>query len=164
MAIDPLFLFALPQIALPQIDLSDSFAPVTTLANQLAAVIAGAIAHPFWAIALFVVAIVALQIVADLIKRLLKAGLSFVFRLPVNVSQWVWHRAIAPTSAPTRVEFLLARLDALRLEQDEVLTELKTLLATAEKRAGRNLSPNEPTLSTTTSTTPLSTDIVTGDA
>ncbi len=107
------------------------------LAVQLQAVISRAIAHPFWTIALILLAITLIQIVADLIKRSLKSLLTLLLKLPLFVSQWIWKRTVGQTKPPTDAQILskaeqadqlITRLETLRQEQDQVIAELKSLL------------------------------------
>ena len=116
---------------MPWADLSDSLDTLSGLALQLQHLVATVIAHPVWAVGGVVLAIVFLQIVADLIKRFLKAGLTFALKSPLTISQWLWQRITAPTQPDTsdRIAHLLERLEQLNQEQTEVSTELKSLLS-----------------------------------
>ena len=137
---------SLPGISrLSGIDLPDlpNLNALSNLAGQLQAVISGAIAHPFWAIAIVVLSITLIQIIADLIKRSLKALLSLLLRLPLFISQWIWRRATSQKKAPTDAQILskaeqadqlIVRLEALRQEQDTVILALKDLLNQPELR------------------------------
>jgi hypothetical protein len=116
----------------------DSLNTLTTVATQLQTVVGSAMSHPIWAIATLLLAIVLIQMVADLVKRVLKAGLAFVIKLPLLLSQWVWKKATARTKQPQvpslarskaeQIEQLLSRLESLREEQDQVVADLKILL------------------------------------
>ena len=125
------FILKLPQFAFPWTELPDSLDTLTTLAAQLQTVIGAAISHPVWAIAAVLFTIVLIQITADLVKRVLKTSLAFVLKLPLVLSQWLWKKVTAPAqpSQAAQVDQLLARLDILRQEQDQVVVELKTLLS-----------------------------------
>lgn len=127
---------ALPWVDL-SMDLSDSLETLTTFATQLQTVVSAAISHPIWAIAAVVLTIVLIQIIADLVKRILKTSLAFVLKLPLLLSQWIWRRATMPAQATQayQIEQLIARLEALRSEEAQVVLELKTLLA-QQQRAG----------------------------
>ncbi|CAN5713279.1 hypothetical protein BH23CYA1_BH23CYA1_10570 [soil metagenome] len=118
-------------LALPWASLPDSLDTLGSLAAQLQSVITAAVSHPIRAIAAVVLTITLLQIIADLIKRALKAGLTFVLKLPLALSQWLWRRATMtpPTEEEVQISQLMARLDALRQEQDQVVAEIKSLLA-----------------------------------
>ena len=138
----------LPDLSgLSRLDLPDlpDLTALGSLAAQLQTIISWAIAHPFGTIALVLLAITLIQIVADLIKRSLKALLTLLLKLPLFVSQWIWRRTIGQaklsTSAQTNVQTnaqilskaeqadqLIARLEALRQEQDQIVAELKSLL------------------------------------
>lgn len=132
------FLLALPWVALP-----DSLDTLGTFASQLQVLISAALAHPFWAIGLLLLSIGLLQLVADLVKRVLKASLTFILTSPLTLSQWVWKRATTPaTSKADQINQLLTRLDDLRTEQDEVISELKALMASTPKSAQDNVSSN----------------------
>ncbi len=91
--------------------------------------------HPLWAFLLLILSIGLLQIIVDLLKRSIKASLTFVLKLPLIASQWLWRRAIAlPNPAQVnhqsdQIEQLIARLEQLRQEQDQIMTDLKTLLS-----------------------------------
>jgi len=145
----------LPDINLPALNLSDSLSSIAALANQIQSVINGAIAHPIWAIALLLFIITLIQILADLIKRLIKAALTSLLKLPLTLSQWIWQRASAPgtssasstpnasstLSSPSassaakrdQLEQLVAQLNGLRAEQDQVIENIRLLLAEPAK-------------------------------
>lgn len=145
---------------LPDIDLPDlpSLSALGSLAAQLQTVVSSAIAHPFWAIALILLAITLIQIVADLIKRSLKAFLTLLLKLPLFISQWIWKRATNPDKKPTDAQILskaeqadqlIAQLEALRQEQDSVVLALKDLLSQPEPQPVLpvdSVSPSPPTL------------------
>lgn len=125
-----------PDYSLPDYRLPDLSA-LGSLAGQLQAVVSGAIAHPFWAIALILLSITLIQIVADLIKRSLKALLTLLLKLPLFVSQWIWKRTVSPAKTPTdaqllskadQVDQLITQLETLRQQQDLIITELKSVL------------------------------------
>ncbi|MGC1308980.1 MAG: hypothetical protein WA885_17270 [Phormidesmis sp.] len=124
-------LFLAIPLALPWASLPDSLDTLGSLAAQLQSVITAAVSHPVRAIAAVVLTITLLQIIADLIKRALKAALTFVLKLPLALSQWLWRRATMtpPTEQEAQVSQLMARLDDLRQEQDQVVAEIKSLLA-----------------------------------
>ncbi len=130
----------LNSMALPWVDLPDSLETLTTFATQLQTVVSAAVGHPVWAIAAVVLTIVLIQIIADLVKRILKTSVAFVLKLPLLLSQWIWQKATAPAQASqaAQVDQLIARLEALRSEQDQVVLELKTLLG-EQKRAASPL-------------------------
>ncbi len=125
------FILELPQFAFPWVELPDSLDTLTTLAAQIQTVVSAAIGHPVWAIAAVLLTIVLIQIIADLVKRVLKASLAFVLKLPLVLSQWLWKKATASAqpSQVAQVNQLISRLDILRQEQDQVVAELKTLLS-----------------------------------
>ena len=152
---------ALPSIDLPSIDfppvaLPDALNSLGMFASQLQTVIAAALSHPFWAIGIVIVSIGLLQLVADLVKRILKAGLKLILTLPLQLSQWLWKQATAPSATKVnekaRITQLLNQLDTLRTEQNEVIEELKGLLqssatideATATKAAITNTNQQQP--------------------
>ncbi|MGC1309976.1 MAG: hypothetical protein WA885_22340 [Phormidesmis sp.] len=145
-------------LALPWIDLPDSLDTLTTLATQVQSVINIAINHPLWAVGLVLLSVVFIQIVVDLIKRILKASLTFVLKLPLTLSQWVWQRLTTPAqpSSKTQVSQLISRLEALRQEQDQVVAELKALLSSAEPPAGAltSLTQSPSVTESAVSTTP----------
>ncbi len=117
-------------LALPWASLPDSLDTLGSLAAQLQGVTTAVVSHPIRAIAAVVLTITLLQIIADLVKRALKAGLTFVLRLPLSLSQWLWRRATTPpTDQAAQISQLMTRLDALRKEQDEVVAEIKSLLS-----------------------------------
>ena len=126
----------LPDIDLPNIDLPErlpDLSAIGTLAVQFQAVISSAIAHPIWAIVVVLLSITFIQIIADLIKRSLKALLTLLLKFPLLISQWIWKRTVSPkalskTQRQATVDQLIAKLEALRQEQDQVLSELKSLL------------------------------------
>ena len=142
------FILDLPQFAFPWRELPDSLDTLTTLAAQLQTVIGTAISHPLWAIAAVLFTIVLIQIAADLVKRVLKASLAFVLKLPLMLSQWLWKKATASAqpSQAAQVDQLIARLEVLRQEQDQVVAELKTLLSSAPSSSIS--PPSTPLLST----------------
>ena len=155
---------SLPSLSVPDLDFSDSLSGLVSIANQLQFLANGAIAHPFWAIALIILTITLIQLAADLIKRVVKAVLAFVLKLPFllgqQLSQWIWKKAIAssqtlsePVSTSDELESdklennatsnasanapdinaqarqLITRLETLREEQDQIIVQLKTILA-----------------------------------
>ncbi len=138
------FILELPQFAFPWTELPDSLDTLTTLAAQIQTVIGTAIGHPAWAIAAVLFTIVLIQIIADLVKRVLKASLAFVLKLPLTLSQWLWKKATASAqpSQAAQVDRLVARLDSLRQEQDQVVTELKTLLSSTPSSFTKESSEN----------------------
>ena len=121
-----LFLFTPPWGSLP-----DSLDTLSSLAAQLQTVIAAVIQHPIWAVTAVVLSIVLLQIIVDLLKRALKAGLTFVLKLPLLLSQWLWKRATtsAPTETEAKIALLMARLESLRQEQGQITAEINALLS-----------------------------------
>ncbi|MGB7485122.1 MAG: hypothetical protein WA901_02960 [Phormidesmis sp.] len=130
------------------LDLSDSIDTLARFANQLQTAIAVAFAHPLIAVAILLLSIGLLQLAADLMKRLLKAVITFILTLPFTLSQWLWKKATtAPESKQTQVDRLMAQLETLRQEQDQVLEELKILLASGS-------STNDVVAKLSTSLTP----------
>jgi len=112
------------------LDLSDSLDTLARFANQLQTAIAVAFAHPLIAVAILLLSIGLLQLAADLMKRLLKAVITSILTLPFTLSQWLWKKATtAPESKQTQIDRLMTQLETLRQEQDQVLEELKILLA-----------------------------------
>lgn len=123
---------------------------LATALDQAQSVVASAISHPVWAIVLLVVGIGLLQLIADLIKRLIKASLTFLLRLPLLLSQWIWKKATAtPSTNETQVNQLITRLEALNQEHDQIVTELKALLSQSDVRPKKALSKISPLLSKT---------------
>jgi hypothetical protein len=141
--------------------LPDSLAPLTTATTQIQTLVGWVMSHPVWAIATLLLAIVLLQMVADLVKRILKASLTFVLKLPLTLSQWIWQSVTArflgkaspshsfpnesqPAVLPQAVQIdqLISRLDTLREEQDQVVAELKTLLASEQAYSNSMLKPD----------------------
>ncbi|MEL7071867.1 MAG: hypothetical protein AAGN15_24930 [Cyanobacteria bacterium J06581_3] len=136
--------------------LPDSLDSLTTFASQLQWLTGIAIAHPLWSVVAVLLSIVTLQVLVDLVKRGLQAGLGFMVRLPLGISRWVWTRLSAGTeSKQQRVSVLLNRLDQLRAEEATVLAELKGLVSktapetaasettapeTAEENAGKAIA------------------------
>ncbi|MGB3295798.1 MAG: hypothetical protein WBB01_22670 [Phormidesmis sp.] len=129
----------------PWASLPDSLDTLSTLAAQLQTLVAAVIQHPIWAVTAVVLSIVLLQIIVDLIKRAIKAGLTFVLKLPLSMSQWLWKRATTtpPTETEARVAQLMARLESLRQEQGQITAEINALLSLpqiAEKASGSSLT------------------------
>ncbi|MEL6488815.1 MAG: hypothetical protein AAFQ95_02540 [Cyanobacteria bacterium J06621_3] len=136
--------------------LPDSLDSLTTFASQLQWLTGIAISHPLWSVVAVLLSIVTLQVLVDLVKRGLQAGLGFIVRLPLSVSWWIWTRLSAGTeSKQQRVSVLLNRLDQLRAEEATVLAELKGLVSktdpetaasettaseTAEENAGKAIA------------------------
>ena len=71
-------MFEFSRPALPQIELSNSLSTLAALASQIQALITAAISHPLLAIAAILLSIGFIQLMADLVKRLIKAALTFV--------------------------------------------------------------------------------------
>jgi hypothetical protein len=127
-------------LVLAWLALPDSLTPLTTATTQVQTVVGWVMSHPGWAIATLLLALVLLQMVADLIKRVLKASLTFVIKLPLTLSQWIWQSVTVrwkspPKDSPSEVlpqavqiDQLLSRLEALREEQDQVVAELFKIL------------------------------------
>lgn len=132
-------LLAPPWASLP--DLSS----LSTLAAQVQRVIATVIQHPIWAVTAVVLTIVLLQIIVDLLKRALKAGLTFVLKLPLSLSQWLWKRATTspPTETEAKIASLMARLESLRQEQGQITAEINALLSLPQ-RSDENPSASLP--------------------
>jgi hypothetical protein len=104
--------------------------------------------HPWW---LLITILVILFLLSGLLRAV--AGLTEklwlgLLRLPILLVQWVWRgslfllrRPFAPkplalqasVTPPDRLTEVLDRLEALRQEQDELLKEVKSLLATDQK-------------------------------
>lgn len=130
----------LPDLSgLSNIDLPDlpDLNALGSLAAQIQTVISRAIAHPLWTIVLILLAITLIQIVADLIKRSLRAILTLLLKLPLFMSQWIWKRTVGQAKPPTDAQILskaeqadqlIARLETLRQEQAQVIADLKSLL------------------------------------
>ncbi|MFK8186558.1 MAG: hypothetical protein AB8B99_24535 [Phormidesmis sp.] len=139
---------SLPDLSLPDLSVSDSLSSLAALASQLQAAINGAIAHPFWAIAFLLFAITLIQITADLIKRVVKATLTFVLKLPLTLSQWIWNRATTPSLPDNKekIQQLISELERLRTEQDLVLEQLKALVAetTPKQHLFEKSAPEKP--------------------
>ena len=116
-------------LALPWAGLPDSLDALANMAARLQSVITLAFNHPVWAIVAIVFTIGLLQILADLVKRLIKLSVAFVLKLPLTLSQWIWKRATTTAVSPdVKIDQLVNRLDMLRVEQDQVIAELKLLL------------------------------------
>ncbi len=152
----PLPLFAPFWVALGWSQLPDSLENLTATATQIQTVVGSAMSHPIWAITTLLLAIVLIQMVADLIKRILKASLTFVLKLPFMLSQWLWQRVTASTvpfpwkAAPStvlpqsaQIHQLIDRLEALREEQDQIVATLKDLLSSTEDRSASNQLTSE---------------------
>ncbi|MEL6899540.1 MAG: hypothetical protein AAFP07_01205 [Cyanobacteria bacterium J06606_4] len=143
-------------LALPRLELPDSLDQLANIASQLQTAISAALSHPILAVLSVLLTIALIQIIADWVKRLIKAGLSFLLKLPLLLSQWLWQRVTssAETVEATEVEDLLARLEILRQEQDQVLAELKQLLSASSKPHVPSLNPPaEPTSGSQTAKT-----------
>lgn len=122
----------------PWADLSDSLTTLSNFATQVQKASQMVLTHPIWAILLLIFSIGFLQLIVDLIKRSVRASLTFILKLPLIASQWLWQRAIAlPNPDPAnhqpdqvdQIDQLMARLEQLRQEQDQIITHLKTLLS-----------------------------------
>ena len=137
----------LPDLSLPNLSLSDSLGSLAAMANQIQIMVNGAIAHPVWAIALILLTITLIQIIADLAKRIVKAALAFVIRLPLSLSQWIWKRATAPAKPEVSAQAhqLIEQLESLRAEQDQIIAQLKRLLLdqAADRFADNWLKPSD---------------------
>ena len=140
----------IPQIDLPAINLSDSLTSINTFVSQIQTILAAAFNHPFLAVGSIIIGIGLIQLIADLVKRILRTGIKLVLTLPLTLSQWLWKKATAPKSdtadEKTRIERLLNRLDTLHAEQEQVMTELKTLINTASttnEMEPEEIKPNE---------------------
>ncbi len=132
---------------------------LSNLAMQIQAIISHAIAHPLWTVALVLLSITLIQIVADLIKRSLKAILTLLLKLPLFASQWIWKRTVGQSKPPTNDQIrskaeqanqLIAQLETLRQEQDQIITELKSLLSQSSPLPAPSLlataTPSPPTM------------------
>ena len=127
----------LPDWNLPDLNVSDSLGGLAALANQLQSVINGVIAHPIWALTIVLLTITLIQILADLVKRFVKTTLTLLLRLPLFLSQWIWQSVTSKSAAPLansdgidgQIEQLIHRLESLRAEQDQVIEQIKLLVA-----------------------------------
>ena len=121
------------------LDFPGSLDSVAGFITQLQSAIASAIQHPFLAILALLVGIGLLQLIADLVKRILKASIAFILTLPVNLSQWIWKRATTSSKASkeTQIEQLIDQLETLRAEEAQIITELKGLLSSAQSSSSK---------------------------
>ncbi len=132
-------------MALPWIDLPDSLETLGNLAVQLQQLITAAISHPLLAVAAVLLSIGLIQLAADLVKRVIRASLTFILTLPLNLSQRLWKQITTnPESKQAQINQLLDRLETLRQEQDQVIAELKPLLSISPL-AGSSSHPNGDT-------------------
>ena len=122
----------LPQLELPNLNLTESLNTLGSFASQGQTIVTAALNHPFLAIGTIVVSIGLIQLIADLVKRVLRAGIRLILTLPFTLSRWIWNRATASLETAThekaKIAQLIERLETLRAEQDEVVTELKGLI------------------------------------
>jgi len=122
----------IPQVDIPQVDLPDALGSLSTFASQLQLTTTAALSHPIWTIGIVIVSIGLIQLLADLVKRVIKASISLVLTSPLILSRWIWKRVTAASTpkvdSATRITQLLTQLDILRAEQDQVIKELKDLL------------------------------------
>ncbi len=140
-------------MALPWIDLPDSLETLGNLAVKLQQLITAAISHPLLAVAAVLLSIGLIQLAADLVKRIIKASLTFILTLPLNLSQRLWKQITTnPESKQTQINQLLDRLETLRQEQDQVIAELKPLLSIS--LAGPSSRPNSDTTTSLASPPP----------
>lgn len=115
---------------------------LTALAVQLQILVTMVVNHPIRTIVIVVLGIVLLQIIADVIKRLVKASLAFALKLPLVLSQWMWQKITTPPAKQAKtLDQLLDQLEALRQEQDQVVSEMKALLAQSQPRRDETLNP-----------------------
>ena len=93
-----------------------------------------AVTHPIWTVAAVVLIITLVQILADLLKRSVKAVLAFLITLPLTLSQWIWRKATTPSppSKDQQIQQLIEQLEKLRDEQDSVIAQLKSLLQSSK--------------------------------
>ncbi|MEL7334189.1 MAG: hypothetical protein AAFN12_18215 [Cyanobacteria bacterium J06560_2] len=139
---------AIPWPTLPSVDLSNSIDTVATFVSQIQTLVAAAIGHPVLAVVALLFGIGLIQLVGDLVKRVLKALITFLLTLPLNLSQWLWKKATATAPEPkqNQINQLLARLERLHQEQEQVTAQLKGLLSseltaqtTQETGKGKNV-------------------------
>lgn len=130
---------------LPDLNLPDSLNSLAMMANQLQVAINWAIAHPLWAVITILLTITLIQIIADLIKRFVKAALTFTLKLPLTLSQWIWQRATAPSAPNTtdQIQQLISQLESLRTEQDHIMAQLKSLLSDSANKQQAIEQPTE---------------------
>jgi len=144
----------LPSIDFPQVGLPDALNSLAAFATQLQTTVATALSHPVLAVAIIIVSIGLLQLIADLVKRAIKASLKLIITLPLSLSQWIWKRATTASDTKiddkAKVSQLLDRLETLRTEQDQIMTELKELLqasGTANQTANQTaINESKPSL------------------
>lgn len=123
-------------LALPWIDLPDSLETLGNLATRLQQLITAAISHPILAVIVLLLSIGLIQLAADLVKRTIQAGLRFMLMLPLMLSQRLWKQITTnPDSRQTQIDQLLERLESLRIEQEQVIAELKPLLSSTSTSA-----------------------------
>ncbi len=95
--------------------------------------------HPYWAVAIALLTLTVLNILISLASDALKRCVSWLLRTPLKASQWaLWQglrstrQALSRQQPPTieeQIATTLQQLDILRQEQDALLSDLKTLLA-----------------------------------
>lgn len=111
---------------------------VETLNHYLSAaqtVVAWATSHPYWAVAIAILALTLLQALLSLTSTAVKQALLWLLKVPFMVIGWLaiqgfrsTQQAMAP-APDEQVTHILQQLETLRHEQDELLNELKTLLS-----------------------------------
>ncbi|MEM8808793.1 MAG: hypothetical protein AAGF01_22475 [Cyanobacteria bacterium P01_G01_bin.38] len=113
---------------------------VETLNHYLSAaqtVVGWATSHPYWAVAIAILALTLLQTLLSLTSTAVRQALLWLLKVPFWVIGWLairgfrsTQRAMAPVNSPDdQVTYILQQLETLRHEQDALLNELKTLLA-----------------------------------
>ena len=95
--------------------------------------------HPYGTVAIAIASLVLLKTVVDLMTDFLRQGLQGLLRSPFRLIQWGlisgWKTTRqtlgqqSPTSVDEQIKTILNRLEALRQEQDILIQDLKTLLA-----------------------------------
>lgn len=123
---------------------SHSLDSIAAFISQLQTAIATAIQHPFLSILALLVGIGIIQLIADLVKRILKASLAFLLTLPLTLSQWIWKRATAPStpSKDAQIQQLLARLETLKEEEAQIIGALKSLLSSTSQTTLEGVGSN----------------------
>lgn len=101
--------------------------------------VAWATHHPYWAVAIAIIGLALLKTVLDLTTDLIRTGLQSLLKSPFQLLQWGliagwqttrqnWGKDASPT-VDEQIKTILNRLELLQQEQDTLIQDLKTLLA-----------------------------------
>ena len=109
-----------------------SLTSVTQTLLTIQAIVTWIMTHPLLSIGLLVLTLSLLQLVAESGQQLLRFLLKAILNSPRQLLLWSIQRvrasSISEASSKEKINAIVERLESLRMEQENLLKELKTLL------------------------------------